>query len=335
MNLEIHSIKRKSAVPVGRALVAGSADRPYPLERLGEVPYPDSPRQADASYSEKGHGHRPRQENAHPWQRLESRGHAQNQGTCDEERDQDCHNHDQLHRNRQGDRFHLNLLSWLAPLSSCEDHDDNRDALEYADEHRPEHRCTAHSNPLEDYRRLNRGEDDPHGEGNPLDTRSGESRPHLRRQRHGIHEDQTGNHRFEELALQETLESSVQNINRAHRGLLYFRFGMCNQATMAQLFSRYISIINSCSQGQKSAHLRLLVPEFLGLKNFLPPKLKYGSSRCFSPGSFTVLSDAAPRLRRDFGGQAPPFRIFAGGFPRPRPRSGRNAFGLSLEYCTT
>ena len=30
------------------------------------------------------------------------------------------------------------------------------------------------------------------------------------------------------------------------------------------------------------------------IKNFLPPKLKYGSSRCFSTGSFAVLSGAAP-----------------------------------------
>jgi len=66
-------------------------------------------------------------------------------------------------------------------------------------------------------------------------------------------------------------------------------------------------------------------------------------------------SGAAPRLRRGFGGQAPPFRIFAllrfsasdgqaGGLPRPRQRSGRNAlcpvvsfalllgFVLSLRY---
>ena len=32
----------------------------------------------------------------------------------------------------------------------------------------------------------------------------------------------------------------------------------------------------------------------LMIKKFLPPKLKYGPSRCFSPGSFTVLSGAAP-----------------------------------------
>ena len=57
---------------------------------------------------------------------------------------------------------------------------------------------------------------------------------------------------------------------------------------------------------------------FIGLKKFLPTKLKNGSSRCFSPGSFAVLSGAAP----------PPFRIFAGGFPC------RNVFGLIQEYCT-
>jgi len=62
------------------------------------------------------------------------------------------------------------------------------------------------------------------------------------------------------------------------------------------------------------------------IKKFSSPKikiLKYGSSRCFSPGSFAVLSGAAP----------PPFRIFAGGLPRRRRR--RNAFGLIQEYCTT
>src|SRR3989344_251016 len=60
----------------------------------------------------------------------------------------------------------------------------------------------------------------------------------------------------------------------------------------------------------------------IGLKNFPPQKLKYGSSRCFSPGSFAVFSGAA----------LPPFRIFAGGLPRRRRR--RNAFGLIQEYCT-
>jgi len=58
--------------------------------------------------------------------------------------------------------------------------------------------------------------------------------------------------------------------------------------------------------------------KFLGLKNFLPAKLKYGSSRCFSPGSFSVFSGVAP----------PPFRIFAGGFFR------QNALGLIQEYCS-
>jgi len=59
-----------------------------------------------------------------------------------------------------------------------------------------------------------------------------------------------------------------------------------------------------------------------------------------------IVSGAAPRLRRGFGGQVPPFRIFAGGFPRPSTSSGRNAegaeerkrrstFGLIQEYCNT
>src|SRR3989344_3304361 len=61
---------------------------------------------------------------------------------------------------------------------------------------------------------------------------------------------------------------------------------------------------------------------FIGLKKFLPTKLKNGSCRCFSPGSFAVLSGAAQ----------PPFRIFVGGFPRRRRR--RNASGLIQEYCT-
>jgi len=41
------------------------------------------------------------------------------------------------------------------------------------------------------------------------------------------------------------------------------------------------------------------------------------------PGSLAVLIGAAP----------PPFRIFAGGLPRRRRR--RNAFELSLIYCTS
>jgi len=41
------------------------------------------------------------------------------------------------------------------------------------------------------------------------------------------------------------------------------------------------------------------------------------------PGSLAVLIGAAP----------PHFRIFAGGLPRRRRR--RNAFGLSLIYCTS
>ena len=65
-----------------------------------------------------------------------------------------------------------------------------------------------------------------------------------------------------------------------------------------------------------------LSSEFIRIKKFSSPKLKHGSSRCFSPGSFAVFSGAAP----------PPFRIFAGGLPRRLRR--RNAFGLIQEYCT-
>ena len=56
------------------------------------------------------------------------------------------------------------------------------------------------------------------------------------------------------------------------------------------------------------------------IKNFsflLSPKIWF--EPIVFPGSLAVLSGAAP----------PPFRIFAGGFPR------RNAFGLIQEYCTT
>jgi len=63
---------------------------------------------------------------------------------------------------------------------------------------------------------------------------------------------------------------------------------------------------------------RLICIQFWGQKR-IGGFAKYGSSRCFSSDSFTVLSVAAP----------PPFRIFAGGFFR------RNAFGLSSEYCTS
>src|SRR3989338_3514686 len=54
------------------------------------------------------------------------------------------------------------------------------------------------------------------------------------------------------------------------------------------------------------------------IKNFLPPKLKYGSSRCFSPGSFAVLSGAAPPPFR------PPAGGFAGDFPRQNERLAAN-----------
>ena len=66
------------------------------------------------------------------------------------------------------------------------------------------------------------------------------------------------------------------------------------------------------------------------IKKFSSQKLKYGSSRCFSPGSFAVLSGAA---HFDFAQyKPPPFRIFAGGLFRRLWR--RNAFGLIQEYCT-
>ncbi|MBI4812317.1 recombinase family protein, partial [Candidatus Falkowbacteria bacterium] len=58
------------------------------------------------------------------------------------------------------------------------------------------------------------------------------------------------------------------------------------------------------------------------IKNFSSPKIKIWFEPIVFPGSLAVLSGAAP----------PPFRIFAGGLPRRRRR--RNAFGLSLIYCT-
>ena len=82
---------------------------------------------------------------------------------------------------------------------------------------------------------------------------------------------------------------------------------------------------------RKSHILGLFLGFSIGLKNFLPPKLKYGSSRCFSPGSFAVFSGAAHFNSAQY--EPPPFRIFAGGFPRRRRR--RNAFGLIQEYCIT
>jgi hypothetical protein len=45
------------------------------------------------------------------------------------------------------------------------------------------------------------------------------------------------------------------------------------------------------------------------------------------------LNAAKEKLEIVSGAAPPPFRIFAGGIPRRLRR--RNAFGLSLEYCTT
>jgi hypothetical protein len=141
--------------------------------------------------------------------------------------------------------------SWLVSLSSREDYDDDGDALEHADEHGPEHRRTAYSNPFEDHRRLDEDEDDPHGEGDSLNTRSGKSRPHLRRKRHRVHEDQTSNHHLEELALQETPEPPVQNINCAHRCILSIQLEICDVATIAQSLCRNHSIIGISRQAQE------------------------------------------------------------------------------------
>jgi hypothetical protein len=44
------------------------------------------------------------------------------------------------------------------------------------------------------------------------------------------------------------------------------------------------------------------------------------------------LNAAKEKLEIVSGAAPPPFRIFAGGFPRRRRR--RNAFGLIQEYCT-
>ena len=44
------------------------------------------------------------------------------------------------------------------------------------------------------------------------------------------------------------------------------------------------------------------------------------------------MNAAKEKLEIVSGAAPPPFRIFAGGIPRRRRR--RNAFGLSLEYCT-
>src|SRR3989344_1411625 len=70
---------------------------------------------------------------------------------------------------------------------------------------------------------------------------------------------------------------------------------------------------------------------------------KYSSLRHYYRRDYqflAILGGAAPRLRRGFGGQAPPFRIFAGGIPclagrQARRRRRRNAFGLIQEYCTS
>ena len=297
--------KRKGAVPEGRAPIVETRR----ARCLWEIPYPDSPRQADAGHDDESRRDRRSQKDAHPWQRPESRGHAQNQRTHEHERDQDCRDHDHLHRNRQGDWFHLNLLSWLAPLSSREDHDNDGDALEHADEHGPEHGRTAHPNPLEDYRRLNRSEDDPHGEGDPLNARSGEGHQHLRRKRHRVHEDQASNHRFEELALQETPELSVQNINRAHRSLLSIWLGMCNQATVARLFCRYRSIIVNLRQGQQKIRT-FAVSRFLSswIKKFSSHKIKMWFEPMFFSGFFCGFercgSAAFPNFRG--GNSSPP-----------------------------
>ena len=44
---------------------------------------------------------------------------------------------------------------------------------------------------------------------------------------------------------------------------------------------------------EKIRNLNFVGVKNLFIKNFLPPKLKYGSNRCFSPGSFAVSSGAA------------------------------------------
>ena len=103
--------KRKGAVPEGRAPIVETRR----ARCLWEIPYPDSPRQADAGHDDESRRDRRSQKDAHPWQRPESRGHAQNQRTHDHERDQDCRDHDHLHRNRQSDRFHR-LCSFLSDL---------------------------------------------------------------------------------------------------------------------------------------------------------------------------------------------------------------------------
>ena len=43
---------------------------------------------------------------------------------------------------------------------------------------------------------------------------------------------------------------------------------------------------------------------------------------------------AKEKLEIVSGAAPPPFRIFAGGLPRPEPVEGRKRFGLIQEYCT-
>jgi len=59
------------------------------------------------------------------------------------------------------------------------------------------------------------------------------------------------------------------------------------------------------------------------IKNFSFPKIWF--EPIFLTGSLVVFIGTAP----------PHFRDFAGGFPRPRPRSGQNVFGLIQEYSTS
>jgi hypothetical protein len=74
------------------------------------------------------------------------------------------------------------------------------------------------------------------------------------------------------------------------------------------------------SSTTEKAHILGLFLEFcFGLKNFLFPELKYGSRRCFSPGSFAVFSGAA----------SPP-AFLAGVLPRRR----RGGFALIQVSCT-
>ncbi|OHB06027.1 MAG: hypothetical protein A3B22_00805 [Candidatus Zambryskibacteria bacterium RIFCSPLOWO2_01_FULL_47_33] len=179
--------------------------------------------------------------------------------------------HDGSTRQRDADGLTVSTHATPPFLPANKNRGDDSDVLEHAYEHGPEHWCTAHPNPLEDHRRLNRGEDDPHDKGDSLNTRSGESRPHLRRERHRIHENQAGNQRFEELVLQETPKLPVQNINRTHRGLLPFQLGICDQATTAQSLCCNHSIIRVCRQGQQKTGIPAV---FLMIKNSFFAKMK-------------------------------------------------------------